>query len=283
MKIACASGKGGTGKTTIATNLALSIADIQPVTYCDCDVEEPNGHIFLKPRVNSKDAVGMPLPLVEETKCTRCGECGKICQYKAIMPTKTGVLIFPELCHGCAGCWLVCPEKAIQESSRTVGVMETGDVNGGMRFMHGILRIGEAQAVPLIRKLKQHLTSEGVIIIDAPPGTSCPVIEAVKGADLVVLVAEPTPFGLHDLKLAVEMVRELSLPFEVVINRSGMGGDAQLDEYLLSEGIRTLLRIPHDRHIAEAYSRGEMIIHAIPEYKDVFISLWARIKERGQK
>lgn len=278
MKIACASGKGGTGKTTIATNLALSIADVQNVTYCDCDVEEPNGHIFLKPRINSKETIGVPVPLVDETKCTGCGECGKICQYKAIMPTKKGVLIFPELCHGCTGCWLVCPEKAIQESSRTVGIIEAGDADGGVRFMHGELRIGEAQAVPLIRELKKRMPTDGVIIIDAPPGTSCPVIEAIKGIDLVLLVAEPTPFGLYDLKLAVGMVRELNLPFGLVINRSGMGGDDKLDEYMISERIQPLLKIPHDRHIAEAYSKGEMIIQAIPEYKEVFISLWERIK-----
>ena len=279
MKIACASGKGGTGKTTIATNLALSIADIQKVTYCDCDVEEPNGHIFLKPQVSSKDAVGVPLPLVDETKCTKCGECGKICQYKAIMPTKNGVLIFPELCHGCAGCWLVCPEKAIQESSRTIGVIEAGNADGGVRFIHGKLQIGEAQSVPLIRELKNRLTTDGVIIIDAPPGTSCPVIGAVKGVDLVLLVAEPTPFGLHDLRLAVEMVKELNLPFALVINRTGMGGDDKLDEFMVAEGIRSLLSIPNDRHIAEIYSKGEMIVHAIPEYKKAFISLWEKIRE----
>lgn len=283
MRIACASGKGGTGKTTVATNLALAISDFQDVTYCDCDVEEPNGHIFLKPAINSKESIGVPVPLVDQTKCTGCGECGKICQYKAIMPAKRGVLIFPELCHGCAGCWLVCPEKAIQESSRPVGVIEAGAAEKGLRFLHGKLRIGEAQAVPLIRELKRRLPADDLIIIDAPPGASCPVIETVKGADLVLLVAEPTPFGLHDLKLAIGMVRELGLPFGIVINRSGMGGDDELDKYLAAEGISPLLRIPHDRNIAEAYSRGEMIIRAIPVYKDAFAGLWENIKNGRQE
>lgn len=279
MKIACASGKGGTGKTTIATNLALSIAKIQDVTYCDCDVEEPNGHIFLKPKVTSKEVIGVPVPLVDETRCTGCGECGRICQYKAIMPVKKGVLVFPELCHGCSGCWLICPEGAIKESSRTVGVMEAGDADRGVRFIHAKLRIGEAQVVPLIRKLKECLPTDGVVILDAPPGTSCPVIETIKGVDCCLLIVEPTPFGLHDFKLTLRMVKELKIPYNIVINRSGMGWDDKLDEYLISERICPLMSIPHERRIAEAYSRGDMIINTFPEYRDIFADLWEKIKE----
>jgi len=281
MRIVCASGKGGTGKTTIATNLALSIADRgpYPVFYCDCDVEEPNGHIFLKPEISSRENIGAPEPLVDLDKCTGCGECSRICQYKAIMATKKTVLVFPELCHGCAGCWLVCPEGAIRESSRHIGIIEAGESYGNLNFVQGKLRIGEAQAVPLIRELKRRIPPEGVVIIDAPPGTSCPVIESVKGADLVLLVTEPTPFGLHDLRLAVEMVRELKIPFCVVINRAGMGGDDEMDRYLNGEGIETYLRIPHDRKIAEVYSNGEMMINALPEYKSDFTGLWKRIRE----
>lgn len=283
MKIACASGKGGTGKTTIATNLALTIAKTQEVTYCDCDVEEPNGHIFLKPVLTLKEDIGVPVPLVDESKCTGCGECYRICQYKAIMPVKNGVLTFPELCHGCSGCWLACPEGAIRESSRTVGIVEAGDASGGIRFVHGKLHIGEAQVVPLIRKLKEHLPSDEVIILDAPPGTSCPVIETVKGVDCCLLVAEPTPFGLHDLKLTIKMVRELNIPYGIVINRSGMGGDDKLDEYLIAEKICPLMSIPHERLIAEAYSRGEMIIDAFHEYEDIFSDLWESIREEYGK
>ena len=270
--IAVASGKGGTGKTTVATNLAR-VAAIQglEVSYLDCDVEEPNGHIFLKPEIEMTASVCVPVPVVDEDKCTACGKCREICQYSAIALLGKTVLTFPNLCHGCGGCILVCPTGAITETGREVGVVEEGMADG-VRFVHGKLRIGEAMSPPLIRAVKERVPVEGIAIIDSPPGTSCPVIQSVRGADYVLLVTEPTPFGLNDLKLAVEMLRVLNLPFGVVVNRADMGDEAVFD-YCGSESIDVLLRIPDDRRIAEAYSRGRLAAEALPEYREVFASL----------
>lgn len=270
--IAVASGKGGTGKTTVATNLAR-VAAIQglEVSYLDCDVEEPNGHIFLKPEIEKTESVCVPVPVVDEDKCTACGKCREICQYSAIALLGKTVLTFPNLCHGCGGCILVCPTGAITETGREVGVVEEGMADG-VRFVHGKLRIGEAMSPPLIRRVKERILDHGMAIIDSPPGTSCPVIQSVKGADYVLLVTEPTPFGLNDLKLAVEMLRVLNLPFGVVVNRADVGDEAVFD-YCSSQSIDVLLQIPDDRRIAEAYSRGQLATQALPEYAEVFASL----------
>ena len=226
MNVAIASGKGGTGKTTVATNLAVTAAASgREVQVLDCDVEAPNAHLFLKPEIERSEAVSVPVPEVDEEKCTACGECGRICQYSAIVSLKTKPLVFPELCHGCGGCALVCPEGAITEGLREVGVVEEGSA-GGVRFAGGKLRIGEAMAPPLIRAVKERALDDALVIVDAPPGTSCPVIEAVRGADFVLLVTEPTPFGLNDLAIAVDTVRKLGLPFAVVVNRAGLGHDS---------------------------------------------------------
>jgi MinD superfamily P-loop ATPase len=282
MIVAIASGKGGTGKTTVAVNLALSLHD--PICgelaaapqLLDCDVEEPNCHIFLKPQFTTRKSVSIPVPKVDEDRCTKCGECGKICQYSAIVSLKTKPLVFPEMCHGCGGCALVCPEEAISEAGREIGVIEQGSVNG-CEFVHGRLRIGEAMSPPLIRAVKKMAKKDGWVIIDAPPGTSCPVIEAVKGSDYVILVTEPTPFGLNDLRLAVEMVKALSIPFGVVINRSGIG-DTSVKEFCIEQDIAILAQIPNDRRIAEAYSRGETMIQALPDYTGLFRGLLAQIE-----
>jgi len=276
MKIAIASGKGGTGKTTVATNLALFLSKTgRKVWYADCDVEAPNGHIFLKPDITRRKTVSIPVPEVDEQKCTGCGECAKICQYSAIVCIKQKVLTFHELCHGCGGCTLACPVGAIREVPREIGVLEEG-TSDGLGFVHGKLNIGEPMAPPLIREVKRSVPSRGEAIIDVPPGTSCPVIESVKGADYVLLVTEPTPFGLNDLKLAVEMTRELGLPFGLVINRSDIG-DERVREYAARESILILLEIPDDRRIAEAYSRGEMVLSLGDYYRGMFALLSDRI------
>lgn len=278
MRIAVASGKGGTGKTTVAANLAyVASRDGHTVAYLDCDVEEPNGALFLKPAITEREPVHVSIPAVEETQCTNCGLCGVLCQYSAIVPIKGKVLIFPELCHGCGGCWLVCGSGALSESRRSTGRLETGNANG-IRFIQGILDIGQAMSPPVIRAVKAAAPDAGLVVIDAPPGTSCPVIESVRDSDYVLLVTEPTPFGLNDLKLAVEMVRVLGLPFGVVINRAGTSA-SDTHAWCEHEQIPILVEIPDDRHVAEAYSRGEMVCEAIPEYLPVFSRLLQRIKD----
>lgn len=276
MIISVASGKGGTGKTTIATNLALSLNG--SVQFLDCDVEEPNSHIFLKPDIRENEIVGIPVPEVDASRCTYCGKCGEICQYSAIVVISKNVLTFPELCHGCGGCFLVCPEGAISEKDRQIGVVEKGEASK-IAFVHGRLQIGAAISPPLIKAVKKHVDKAKTVIIDAPPGTSCPVIEAVKESDFCILVTEPTPFGLNDLRLAVEMVRILKIPFGVIINRADEG-DEGVKEYCSRENIPILMEIKTERKIAEAYSRGIPIVEIMPEYRKYFQLLFARLEQQ---
>ena len=279
MKIAIASGKGGTGKTTIATNLAASISRTGlSVQYLDCDAEEPNGHIFLKPVIESLEDVTVGVPEVDEQKCTGCGKCGRLCQYSAITCIKEKVLVFEELCHSCGGCMAICPEGALKEIPRQIGIAEFGK-SDGIAFGHGKLNIGAIQTPAIIKFVKQKAVNKAITILDVPPGTSCPVIEAVKGSDFVLLVTEPTPFGLNDLKLAVGMVRELKLSFAVALNRSDIGDDSVL-QYCEEENIDVILEIPNDRLIAEAYSQGFMIIDALGGYQEKFLQLYQKIKAR---
>jgi MinD superfamily P-loop ATPase len=272
--IAIASGKGGTGKTTVAVNLAAVIEG--PVTYVDCDVEEPNGHIFLKPTIETTKAVGIPVPVVDKGKCTGCGRCAEVCRYNAIACIKGKVLVFAELCHGCGGCTFACPEHAISEADHDIGVVETGRANG-IAFVQGRLNVGVAMSPPLIRATKEASPSDGAVILDAPPGTSCPVIAAVRDSDFVILVTEPTPFGLHDLTLGVETIRQIAIPFGVVINRCDIGDD-RVTEYCRREHVPILLEIPEDRRIAEAYSRGRILVDAMPELRSLFAALWQTIQ-----
>jgi len=275
MIISIASGKGGTGKTTVATNLAVSLkSDVQ---LLDCDVEEPNSHLFIQPVIEEVKTITIPVPEVDMEKCSLCGKCGEICQFKAIVVIGDTVLPFHELCHSCGGCMEVCPEKAIIETGRELGVIEKGHRNG-LEFVHGRLRVGEAMSPPLIKKVREY-TQPGILtIIDAPPGTSCPVIASMTGADFVLLVTEPTPFGLHDLKLAVGAVKILGIPCGLVINRSDIGND-QVKVYAAQEDIPVLMEIPFDRCIAEAYSRGKMIVEVMPEWEEKFAKLYHQIKE----
>jgi len=270
MIISVASGKGGTGKTTVATNLALSIGE--GVQLLDCDVEEPNAHLFIRPLFQRSEIITTPVPVVDEKRCDYCGMCGEICQFKAIAVIGETVLSFPELCHSCGGCTAVCPTNAITETGRELGIIRKGFSNR-IEFVHGELRVGEAMSPPLINAVRTYSSPEKVTIIDAPPGTSCPVIAAMKGTDFVVLVTEPTPFGLNDLKLAFSAVELLGIPCGLIINRSDIGDD-EVKAYAKSKDLPILMQIPFDRRIAEAYSRGEMIIEAMPEFKEEFRKLY---------
>jgi MinD superfamily P-loop ATPase len=275
MILAIASGKGGTGKTTVALNLAL-VSD-SPVQLLDCDVEEPNAHLFLRGTILGQESIDIPVPEVDESLCTDCGKCGQFCQYHAIVSFGTKPLVFPELCHGCGGCAKVCPQKAIRELGHRIGVVETLRA-GAVTLVQGRLDVGVASAVPLIRAVKARLEKGSLAILDAPPGTSCPVVATVRGADFVLLVTEPTPFGRHDLGLAVDMVRQLGLPLGVIINRSGIGDD-RVRDFCREQRIPVLLEIPDDRRIAEAYSRGMRIVDALPEYRAPFERLLRELSD----
>lgn len=275
MIISISSGKGGTGKTVIATSMAISLRDVQ---YMDCDVEEPNGHLFLRPQIDERISVGIPTPKVDLSRCTYCGECARVCEFNAIVVIKKKVLVFPELCHGCGGCSYICNENAIEEIEREVGVIEKGRA-GDIEFVHGLLNVGEPMAPPLIHKEKSLIDIKKTVLIDTSPGTSCPVVEAVRGSDYCILVTEPTPFGLNDLKLAVEMVRKLSIPLGVLINCSDIG-DLKVLHYCETEKIPVLMEIPFNRRIAEAYSRGIPMIEEIPEYRVKFQDLYCELDHK---
>ena len=289
MIISVASGKGGTGKTTIAVNLALALAKNKEknMQFLDCDVEEPNAHLFLKPVITNSESVEIPVPKIDDKKCTYCGKCAEVCVFNAIAVTKNKVLVFPGLCHGCGACTLFCPEKAISEEGNEIGILEEGKA-GSIKFTHGRLNIGEPMAPPIIRKIKKkikkdynddrdkNIANHYITLIDAPPGTSCPVIESIKDSDYSILVTEPTPFGLHDLILAVEVLQKLKIPYGVVLNKCDIG-DHKVEEYCKKNHIPLLLSIPLDRKIAVAYSKGIPIVKINPSYEQKFIQLFQKI------
>jgi MinD superfamily P-loop ATPase len=291
MIISVASGKGGTGKTTIAVNLALALAKDKGrnVQFLDCDVEEPNAYLFLKPVITNSESVKIPVPKIDDEKCNYCGKCAEVCVFNAIAVTKNKVLVFPGLCHGCGACTLFCPENAISEQGREIGILEEGKA-GSISFIDGRLNIGEPMAPPIIRKIKtkikkdyngnrsNDIANHHLTIIDAPPGTSCPVIESIKDSDYTILVTEPTPFGLHDLILAVEVLKKLNISYGVVLNKCDIG-DHQVEEYCKKNDISLLLSIPLDREIAVAYSQGIPIAKISPSYEQKFIQLFQKIAQ----
>jgi MinD superfamily P-loop ATPase len=280
MRISVASGKGGTGKTTVATNLARVLYEAGvKVAFLDCDVEEPNAHIFLNPQLYQTEPVLSRLPVVDQDKCTGCKKCVEFCLYNALALVGKKVLVFPELCHACGGCSLVCPTGAISEVEREIGVVEMGYAYE-MPVLDGVLEVGEAIAPPIIKAVKRRGREfeSDVTIIDAPPGTACPMIEAIKGSDYCILVTEPTPFGLNDLKLAIEVVCELKIPHGVVINRCDIG-DRKVEGFCDENGIPILMRIPMDRRIAEAYSEGVMMLDVDESWRGRFLEMFEAVKE----
>ena len=280
MILAVASGKGGTGKTTIATSLALSLAAefTPPPLFLDCDVEAPNAHLFLKPTFEQRQDVGILIPRVDEAKCTHCGKCAEVCQYHAIAVLGKKTLVFPQLCHGCGSCTALCPEHAITEIPDVMGVIERGPAASGIPFARGMLDVGEPMAVPVIRQLLAWAQPEPgqLVLRDVPPGTSCPVVAAVRGSDYLLLVTEPTPFGLHDLKLAVQIGRELEIPMGVIANRE-TGSFSGVDDFCQVEHLLVLLRIPLERAIAEGTAQGRTLVEIHPDYTRRFRDLYAYI------
>lgn len=294
MRIAIASGKGGTGKTTIATSLALSLnAEVKqarpmyvslPPLFLDCDVEAPNAHLFLKPAFDQRQEVGILVPQVNEAHCTHCGLCAEVCQYHAIAVLGKQTLVFSQLCHGCGSCVMLCPEGAISETLDIMGVLEQGITPSGVDFARGVLNVGEPMAVPIIRQLKRWANPKSgqVVIVDASPGTSCLVVEAVRGADFLLLVSEPTPFGLHDLRLAVEVARELQIPAGVVLNRCDDHSpdgrySTSVEAYCREQGLPVLLRIPFEREIAEGIAQGKTLVEIHPETIPLFKRLLTQV------
>jgi MinD superfamily P-loop ATPase len=273
--IAVASGKGGTGKTTVAVNMALSIENAQ---LLDCDVEEPNVHLLLNPKIDETKPVYILTPKVNEEICDHCGECAKFCEYNALFVSSQKVLVFPELCHGCGGCIIICPKHAISEGKRQVGTVKMGTA-ASIEVVYGELKVGEPMPVPVIKEVKNYIKRQKTVIIDSPPGTSCSVIESVHKSDYCILVAEPTPFGLHDLKMTVEVLEEIKIPFGVVVNRAGIG-DKKVYDYCKEKNIPVLLEIPFKRRLAELYSKGIPFTLEMPEWKEKFQQLSNEIRRR---
>lgn len=280
MILSVASGKGGTGKTTVAVGLALSLTDVQ---FLDCDVEEPNAHLFLHPRITETSPAFISIPDIIEARCDYCGECQRVCAFNSIAVLKNpetregSVLVFDHLCHGCGACYILCPRGAIRETRKEIGIVEKGSARG-LQFVHGKLNIGEIMSPPLIRQVKKAMNPGKTVIIDAPPGTTCPVIESVKGSDFCILVTEPTPFGLNDLALAVDVLKTLKIPSGIVLNRAGIGDDG-VEAYARENNIPLLMSIPFDREIASAYSMGVPMVDVRKDVAAQFQDLFEKIRK----
>ncbi|TFG12177.1 (4Fe-4S)-binding protein [Candidatus Thorarchaeota archaeon] len=274
MIITVASGKGGTGKTTVAVNMALSSRE---AVLLDCDVEEPNAHTLLKIGNETITSVLVPVPVVDPDLCTLCGKCADFCEFNALFVGKEEVLVYKEMCHSCGGCALVCPEGAISEKDREIGETRAATTDG-IKLVYGELNVGEPISIPLIKAVKRNIDEQKLNILDAPPGTSCSLIETVEDSDYVIMVTEPTPFGLHDLEMAIDTVDAVGTPYGVIINRYGIG-DEKVEEFLDERGVELLMKIPFDRKIAELYSRGIPFVNELEEYRSAFVDLIDKIKE----
>lgn len=281
MIVAVASGKGGTGKTTVATALAQTLTRANYSVSClDCDVEAPNAHIFVQPDLRCSKDVEMLIPQVDGGLCSGCGECAEVCQFHAIVVLGGQPLVFPELCHGCGSCALICPDNAISEVPRKLGTLEGGFSADGINFGRGLLNVGEPMAVPVITQLKKwrdYMDSE-VVILDSPPGASCPVVESIRGADFVLLVTEPTPFGLHDLRQAYKLTQEVAVPAGVIINRNGIG-NSDVETYCAEVGLPVLMRIPLEREIGHGLAQGKSLLEIHPHCEDSFLALYTQMAD----
>jgi MinD superfamily P-loop ATPase len=273
MILSIASGKGGTGKTTVAVNMALSLENVQ---LLDCDVEEPNAHILLQPKIAEATPIYKLVPQIVEERCTYCKQCSTFCAYNALFVAAETIMVFPELCHSCGGCSLVCPENAITETQRQVGSIKMGTVKG-IELIYGELQVGEPIPIPLIKEVKRRINPDKTVLIDAPPGTACPFVASVYPSDYCLLVTEPTPFGLHDVQIAVDVLNKLSVPYGIIINRAGIG-DRKVYEYCNEKNIPILLEIPYNRTIAHLYSQGTPFVMNMPEWRAQFQRLYHKIK-----
>ncbi len=279
LKISIAAGKGGTGKTLVATSLAIALDAHYSgrVQLIDCDVEEPNAHLLMQPELPKQAPVEVLVPEVDLDTCTRCGACARACQFSAIAVIRQAVLTFHDLCAGCGACAYVCPVDAITEVTRRVGIVRSGSA-GAIDFVTGTLNVGDQRATPVTKAVKERIRGDWITILDAPPGTACPMQETVEGSDYCILVTEPTPFGLSNLQDAVETCRRIGVPCGVIINRDGSGNDG-VERYCVQEGIEILLRIPQDRRIAEAYSRGETLVGAMPQWSNELVAMYHHITD----